>query len=301
MTARKLPPLNALRAFEAAARHQSFTLAAQELSVTQGAVSHQVRSLEEALGITLFERLPNQLRLTAAGNRYAVLVGNAFDRIESGARNLHQVDADRYLSMSTSPNFSARWLIPRLGALRQRHPDLVLRLEQSAHHINFIRDGFDIAIRYGEGPWPGSRCTRLGDEFLVPVCAPSLGSVRTANDIARMPLLHVNDHQAWADWLVAQGYRLCLPGMVFNHESAAIDAAIAGQGVALARSSLVTHAVRHGTLIAPVPLTVAQTQAYWLVCPTDVLDAGSMALRDWLLQSFETDRQMWTAWRSHHA
>ncbi len=138
MTARTLPSLNALRAFEAAARHQSFTLAAQELHVTQGAVSHQVKALEEELGLALFERLSNQLRLTAAGQRYLVVVGDAFDRIESGTRQLLERPQRERLTISISPNFNAKWLAPRLGGFSARHADLDLHVEQSERHVNFL-------------------------------------------------------------------------------------------------------------------------------------------------------------------
>ncbi|WP_034302445.1 transcriptional regulator GcvA [Herbaspirillum sp. RV1423] len=299
MAARKLPSLNALRAFEASARHQSFTLAAQELNVTQGAVSHQVKALEEELGLPLFERLSNQLHLTETGRRYLDVVGDAFDRIEKGTRSLH-APADRHcLSISTSPNFAAKWLVPRLGDFTAQYPELALRLEQSERHVNFLREDIDLAIRYGAGPWPGLSCVRLGDEFLLPVCAPSFSSLRSAEDIAGMTALHVHDRQAWSDWFAAQDWQAPPgAGIVFNHESAAIDAAIAGQGVALARSSLAAQALRQGTLIAPLPLTPQLTaplaQAYWLVYPQEgEIDGKVAAFSNWLLQSFEADRQFW--------
>src|SRR5450830_372277 len=179
MAARKLPSLNALRAFEASARHRRFTLAAQELNVTAGAVSHQVKALEDALGLLLFERLSNQLLLTAAGQRYLDVVGDAFDRIESGTRSLYVRSDRRRLAISTSPNFAAKWLVPRLGDFTAAYPDRELRIDQGERQVNFIRDEIDVAIRYGAGPWAGLACTRLGDEFLLPVCAPSFAALQS--------------------------------------------------------------------------------------------------------------------------
>ncbi|MFJ3048164.1 transcriptional regulator GcvA [Herbaspirillum chlorophenolicum] len=295
MTARKLPSLNALRAFEASARHQSFTLAAQELNVTPGAVSHQVKALEDVLGLPLFERLPSQLRLTDAGRRYLDAVGDAFDRIEGATANLHARPDRRRLSISTSPNFAAKWLVPRLGAFAAQYPELDLRLAQSERQVNFIREEIDLAIRYGEGPWPGLSCMRLGDEFLLPVCAPSFQGLQSIADMAGVALLHVNDRQPWRDWLAAHGGQMeDKAGIVFNQESAAVDAAIAGQGVALARSSLVAQALQQRQLIAPVPLVLPLLQAYWLVYPqSGDLDGNVTAFSNWLLQSFETDRKFW--------
>ena len=294
MTARTLPSLNALRAFEAAARHQSFTLAAQELHVTQGAVSHQVKALEEELGLALFERLSNQLRLTAAGQRYLVVVGDAFDRIESGTRQLLERPQRERLTISISPNFNAKWLAPRLGGFSARHADLDLHVEQSERQVNFLRENIDVAIRYGEGPWSGLSCTRLGDEFLLPVCAPAL-DVDSIVALSTAPLLHSHDRQSWRDWFAAHGLSPDeRPGIIFNQESAAVDAALAGQGVALARSSLVVREWQHGRLVAPVTLGLPLTQAYWLVYPQEGENDGKIAaFSNWLLQECEADRQFW--------
>lgn len=295
MTARTLPSLNALRAFEAAARHQSFTLAAQELHVTQGAISHQVKALEEELGAPLFERLSNQLRLTAAGQRYLGVVGEAFDRIENGTRQLLEQPQRERLTISTSPNFNAKWLAPRLGAFSAGHAELDLRVEQSERQVNFIRENIDLAIRYGDGPWPGLSCTRLGDEFLLPVCAPSLPGVAGIAGMVAAPLLHTHDRQSWRDWFAAHGALPDeRPGIVFNQESATVDAALAGQGVALARSSLVVRELQQQRLVAPVGVGLPLPQAYWLVYPQEgETDGNIAAFTNWLLQEWEGDRLFW--------
>ncbi|WDZ96426.1 transcriptional regulator GcvA [Herbaspirillum sp. WKF16] len=297
MAARKLPSLNALRAFEASARHCSFTLAAQELHVTQGAVSHQVKALEEELGLPLFERQANQLRLTRAGQQYIEAVRDAFDRIERATAQLLQPEGRPRLAISASPNFAAKWLAPRLGGFAARHPGLELRLEQSERHANFIRDDIDVAVRYGLGPWPGLECLRLGDEFLLPVCAPSLAVPATPGELAALPLLHVDGRDAWAAWFAAQGRAApAAAGIVFNHESAAIDAAVSGQGVTLARASLVSLALRQGLLVAPLPPSAPLAQAYWLAWPQERAgDAKVDMFAQWLRESFELDRQFWSA------
>ncbi|NUU02716.1 transcriptional regulator GcvA [Herbaspirillum robiniae] len=297
MAARKLPSLHALRAFEAAARHCSFTLAAQELHVTQGAVSHQIKALEDELGRALFERLPNQLRLTRPGHDYLTALSEAFDRIERATAQLDAVALGQRLAISSSPNFSAKWLVPRLGDFTRRHPGLELRLEQSEGHVNFVREDIDAAIRYGIGPWPGLTCLRLADEFLLPVCAPSLADVPAAQRPAGLTLLHLDDRQAWTDWLAehdrAASNMARMPGIVFNHESAVIDAAVAGQGVALARWSLVAQALREGKLTAPFPPGAQLEQAYWLVCPEAREHDDNITLfLLWLQQSFDDDRRL---------
>jgi LysR family glycine cleavage system transcriptional activator len=298
MAARKLPSLHALRAFEAAARHCSFTLAAQELCVTQGAVSHQIKALEEELGRPLFERLPNQLRLTAAGTDYLQAIGLALDHIERATAALALRDIPARLSLSCSPNFSSKWLVPRLGDFARQHPQLELRLTQSEQHVNFLREDIDAAIRYGVGPWPGLSCTRLSEEYLLPVCAPTLADSTDPRKLAALTLLHVHDRQAWSDWCSRHGVAgpdmATSPGIVFNHESAAIDAAIAGQGMTLARWSLVSLALRQGMLVAPWLPGDPQDAAYWLVHPegqSGSLPAPLAAFRAWLLQCFAADRQ----------
>lgn len=298
MAARKLPSLHALRAFDAAARHCSFTLAAQELCVTQGAVSHQIKALEEELGRPLFERLPNQLRLTTAGADYLQAIGVALDHIERATAALASHPAPARLSLSCSPNFSAKWLVPRLGDFARQHPQLELHLTQSEQHVNFLREDIDAAIRYGVGPWPELSCTRLSEERLLPVCAPALAGHGQARALRGLTLLHVHDRQAWTGWFSRHGIdgadMAAAPAIVFNHESAAIDAAIAGQGVTLARWSLVSLALRQGMLVAPFPAEDWQDAAYWLVHPQSQdgnLPLPLASFSAWLIQCFAADRQ----------
>ena len=169
---RRLPPLNALRAFEAAARHLSFTRAAAELNVTQTAISHQIRALEERLGVRLFRRLPRGLLLTEEAQRYLPPIRDAFDQIALATERLGAVGASSTLTVSVLPSFAGKWLVPRLGRFRVAHPDLDLRISASSELVDFARDDVDVGIRMGSGRYPGLRVDRLFGESLVPVCSP---------------------------------------------------------------------------------------------------------------------------------
>src|SRR5215471_341291 len=168
---RRLPALNALKSFEAAARHESFTRAAEELCVTQGAVSHQVKALEEELGVKLFNRERQRLVITEAGREYLVVVRDALDRIAVGTERLVQRQHSGALTISTSPDFAAKWLVHRLGRFAELHPNIDLRLSAAMHHVDFAREDVDIAVRHGDGDWAGMRAERLAAEQLFPVCS----------------------------------------------------------------------------------------------------------------------------------
>src|SRR3982751_6933356 len=170
----RLPPLNALKVFEAAARHESFTRAAEELSVTQGAVSHQVKALETELGIKLFNRERQRLVLTEAGREYLTVVRDALDRIALGTDRLLQRQNAGVLTVSTSPDFAAKWLVHRLGNFAEAHPEIDLRISATLHHVDFAREEVDLAVRHGDGQWPGLDVTRLTSEQLFAVCSPQL-------------------------------------------------------------------------------------------------------------------------------
>src|SRR5437879_9609568 len=171
---RRLPPLNALRSFEAAARHESFTRAAEELCVTQGAVSHQVKALEAELGIKLFNRERQRLIITESGREYLAIVRDALDRIAMGTERLVQRQNSGALTVSTSPDFAAKWLVHRLGRFAEAHPEIDLRVSATMHHVDFAREDVDIAVRHGDGNWPGHDVMRLSPEQLFAVCSPKL-------------------------------------------------------------------------------------------------------------------------------
>lgn len=293
---RRLPSLNALKAFEAAARHESFTKAAGDLNVTQGAVSHQVKALEEELGLRLFQRERQRLIITEAGRAYLEVVRDAFDRIAGGTERLLQRQRSGVLTVTTSPNFAAKWLVHRLGRFAEAHPDIDLRIDASVRQIDFAREEVDLAVRHGDGNWPGLHVTRLCVEELFPVCSPKLlkgrNALRKPADLARHTLLHLAEPLDWDKWLQAAGVpaREKSRGPVFSQASLAIDAAIEGQGVALARTALCAWDLLAGRLVRPFDLALKVRYAYWVVCPKVNADLPKIAaFRAWLLAEAADD------------
>jgi LysR family glycine cleavage system transcriptional activator len=290
---RRLPPLNALKAFEAAARHESFTQAAQELCVTQGAVSQQVKALETELGCRLFNREHRRLVITAAGRGYLGVVRDAFDQLALGTEALLQQHKSGVLSVSTSPNFASKWLVHRLGRFAEQHPAIVLKLSASLQHVDFAREDFDLAIRHGDGQWPGLDVTRLCEEELFPVCSPALArALRTPQDLKKHTLLHIDERRDWGAWLEkagADGVDFAR-GPVFNQASMAIDAAVDGQGVALARSALAAWDLGVGRLVRPFAAALKLPYSYWIVCPKPTASLPKIAtFRAWLLSEAAAD------------
>src|SRR5258707_14012263 len=205
---RRLPLLNALKVFEAAARSESFTRAAEELCVTQGAVSQQVKALEATFGIKLFIRERQRLAMTEAGREYLAVVRDALDRIAVGTERLKQRQNSGVLTVSTSPDFAAKWLVHRLGRFAEAYPDIDLRVSATMHHVDFAREDVDLAVRHGDGDWPGLHVERLSAEQLFAVCSPKLlGGRRLGKpaDVLQFPLLHLDTPGAWSRWLDAAG------------------------------------------------------------------------------------------------
>lgn len=293
---RRLPPLNALKAFEAAARHESFTRAAEELCVTQGAVSHQVKALEAELGIKLFNRERQRLVITDAGREYLNVVRDAFDRVAVGTERLLQRQSSNMLTVSTSPDFAAKWLVNRLGRFAEEHPTIDLRVSATLHHVDFAREDVDLAVRHGDGNWPGLDVVRLSAEHLFAVCSPKLlaGRNRLAKpaDLLKFPLLHVDSRKDWAKWLEAAGVDggELSHGPVLNRESMVIDAAIDGQGVALARTTLVASDLINGRLVRPLDEELRLPKTYWIICPKATTTLPKIVtFRKWLLAEAASD------------
>jgi LysR family glycine cleavage system transcriptional activator len=293
---RRLPSLNALKAFEASARHESFTRAAAELSVTQGAVSQQVKALEEELGVRLFRREHQRLAITETGRDYLGVVRDAFDRLAAGTERMLQRQGSGLLNVSTSPNFAAKWLVHRLGRFSEAHPDIDLRISASIHHVDFAREEVDLAVRHGDGRWPGLDVSRLCAEELFPVCSPALlqgpKALKTPADLKRFPLLHANDASHWIRWLERAGVTGVNvdKGVVFNQASMVIDAAIQGQGVAMARTALAAWDLLAGRLVRPFPLALEAPFALWIVCPRATADLPKITtFRKWLLDEAAED------------
>jgi LysR family glycine cleavage system transcriptional activator len=290
---RRLPQLNALKAFEAAARHVSFTRAAEELCVTQGAVSHQLKALESELGIKLFNRERQRLIITDAGRDYLAVVRDAFDRIAMGTERLVQRQSSGMLTVSTSPDFAAKWLVHRLGRFAEAHPEIDLRVSGTMHHVDFAREDVDIAVRHGDGHWPGLHVTQLCSEHLFAVCSPALASrLKRPSDILNLPLLHLDDRSVWPSWLDAAGVNRpdAIHGPILNRASMLIDAAADGQGVALARTTLAAWDLIHKRLVRPFPITLPLSKSYWIVCPKAGANLPKViAFREWLLAQANED------------
>ena len=293
---RRLPSLNALKAFEAAARHESFTRAAQELCVTQGAVSHQVKALEAELGCRLFNREHRRLVITSAGLAYLVVVRDAFDRLALGTENLLQQHNAGALTVNTSPNFASKWLVHRLGRFAEQHPTIDLRVSASPQHVDFAREDIDLAIRHGDGNWPSLHVTRLCAEELFPVCSPTFmrgrRALRSPADIRHYSLLHIAERHDWGKWLETAGVTDVdvTRGPVFSQASMAIDAAIDGQGIALARSALAAWDLGAGRLVRPFALSLTVPYSYWIVCPKPTATLPKIStFRAWLLAEAAED------------
>jgi LysR family glycine cleavage system transcriptional activator len=292
----RLPPLNALKAFEAAARHESFTRAAQELFVTQGAVSHQVKGLEQELGLKLFNRERQRLVITEAGRDYLNVVRDAFDRIAMGTELLLQRQNAGVLTVSTSPDFAAKWLVHRLGHFVEAHPEIDLRVSASLNHVDFAREEVDLAVRHGEGDWPGLDAMLLSTEQLFPVCSPALIAgkrrPRRLEDLLKFPLIHTGNRSWWTRWLQAAGIddKDAIHGPVLNRDAISIDAAINGQGIVLSRTTLVAADLISGRLVRPFAEALRLSKTYWIVCPKAAATQPKIAtFRDWLMSEAASD------------
>ncbi|WP_063994608.1 transcriptional regulator GcvA [Bradyrhizobium sp.] len=292
MTAR-LPSLNGLRAFEAAARHLSFTLAASELSVTQTAISHQIRRLEEELGIRLFVRQNRALALTPEARDYLPGVRAAFNDLRLATDRLLRKDDDKVLTVSTLASLAAKWLLPRLTDFQEHHPGIDVRITTSTGLVDFQRDNVDAAIRYGRGQWPGLRADWLMADELFPVCSPSLlrgdKPLRCPEDLKSHMLLHTSNANSddWRLWLTAAGQPADIarqPGITFDMIFMTIQAAIDGIGVAMGRTSYVRDDIAKGRLVVPFKIALPADAGFYLVAPEGRREAPKLAaFRDWMI------------------
>ncbi|KQT20402.1 MULTISPECIES: transcriptional regulator GcvA [Bradyrhizobium] len=292
MTAR-LPSLNGLRAFEAAARHLSFTLAASELNVTQTAISHQIRRLEEELGIRLFVRQNRALALTPEARDYLPGVRAAFNDLRLATDRLLRRDDDKVLTVSTLASLAAKWLLPRLADFQEQHPGIDVRITTSTSLVDFQRDNVDAAIRYGRGQWAGLRADWLMADELFPVCSPSLlrgdKPLRRPEDLRNHALLHTSNANSddWRLWLTAAGLPSDIarqPGITFDMIFMTIQAAIDGIGVAMGRTSYVQDDIAKGRLVVPFKIALPADAGFYLVAPEGRREAPKLAaFRQWLL------------------
>jgi LysR family glycine cleavage system transcriptional activator len=285
----RLPPLRSFRVLEAAARHQNYTRAADELHLTHSAVSHQIHALEASLGVRLFERSGRQMRATDTGRQLAQDVRATLDALAAAVERVRGAESANSITVSVLPSFAAAWLVARLGGFLERHPQVELRLESTTALADFRNDGVDVAIRYGSGNWEELECVKLFDDEVFPTMSPKLRRserIRTPADLARVPLLRIRN-QSWAPWFAAAGVNQTEPrrGPVFNDSELALQAAIQGQGVVLARGSLASAKLRAGVLVAPFKQRIASPQTCYLVYPPQHARKPSVQLfRDWLLE-----------------
>ena len=300
--ARRLPPLNALRAFESAGRHLSFTKAAAELNVTPAAVSHQVKALEELLEVPLFRRLTRALRLTDAGQAALPTISQGLDKLAQGVEQMRAHCERGVLTVSVSPSFGAMWLVPRLELFRSRHPDIEIRIDGTDRLVDLARDDADVALRYGPGGYKGVRIDRLFSPINTPVCSPALLSgarpLRRPEDLRHHTLLHIEWKEAepsWRMWLLAAGLQGIDPtrGPRFSMETMAVQAALDGQGVALTDDILVADHLTAGRLVRPFDpsLSTPLTFSYYLLSAEDGAEPPKVAaFRDWLLEEARAAR-----------
>ena len=291
----RLPSLDTLRVFSVAARHMSFTRAADELYLTQSAVSHRVRALEEELGVLLFNRRPRRLELTRAGQALAQRVDQAVTDIARTIADLDLGDDARRLTVTMLPSVASRWLVPRLPRFHALHPDLELQLIADRRLLDLRAGRIDLAIRFGRGTYPGYSITKLMPDRVFPVCSPRLiarhGPVSTIEELLALPLLHDSSTEGdgsgtdWRSWLDHVGWRepACDDGQRFSDAGLLIDAAVLGLGVALARASLVSDHIANKTLICPLSLAAPTAFGYYLLgLPEAAAIQKIVCFREWL-------------------
>jgi LysR family glycine cleavage system transcriptional activator len=289
-----LPSLNGLRAFEAAARLLSFTQAATELNVTQTAISHQIRRLEDQLGIKLFIRQNRALALTPEARHYLPAVVSAFEDLRKATARLMRPENDLRLTVSTTASLATKWLVSRVAAFQDANPGMEVRITTSTHLVDFRREEVDIAVRYGRGNWPGLRAYWLMAERLFPVCSPALlqgtEPLKQPADLGRHTLLHTTvSRDDWGLWLTAAGLPHSIAarrGLTFDLGFLAIQAAMDGLGVALGRVHMVEADIAAGRLIAPFDTVLPQDAGYYVVMPEATADTSKLVrFRDWLIAS----------------
>ncbi|MCW2241124.1 transcriptional regulator GcvA [Azospirillum canadense] len=295
---RPLLPLGGFRAFEAAARHLSFARAAEELRVTPAAISHQVRTLEDYLGVALFRRSGRRVLLTEAGQIMLPDLRRSFDLMEAAMAQAKRLAAGGILTVSMSPSFAAKWLMPRIERFRARHPDIDLRIDADVRLVDFAANEVDIVIRYGPGRYPGLDSVLLFEEELFPVCSPRLLSgptpLRSLADLKQQTLLHdetinyAGPIPSWRMWLQRVGLEQAVDltrGLRFTATVTATQAAVDGHGVLLGRSLIVADDLAAGRLVRPFAESCPAGFGYYLVHPPQVAARANLrAFVDWIME-----------------
>jgi len=286
---RLLPSISMLMAFDAAARSSSFTTAAKELSLTQGAVSKQINSLEALLGVKLFVRLHQTVDLTDSGKVYAQEILTALDHIRAASIRVISSPQGGMLNVAVLPTFGTRWLMPRLPSFLKAYPDITLNFMTRLSPFDFRTENIHAAVHFGADDWPGTESTYLMGEAVVPLCSPQFKAeygVRIASDLARVPLLHISSRSgAWQQWFLAQN--MCAKnsrGMVFEEFLTAAQAAVAGTGAVLLPEFLVNHELERGELVAIDTQPIKSDYGYYLVVPQQQTHyAPGILFKEWLL------------------
>jgi len=293
--ASRLPPLNALRAFEASARQLSFTRAAEELFVTQAAVSHQIKALEEHLGIKMFMRKNRSLLLTEEGQSYYLDIKDIFTSLHDATERLLARGAKGAITVSSQASFAIQWLVPKLAAFNALHPEIDVRIKAVDQAENSLTEDVDVAIYYGRGNWPAVHADKLQTEYLIPVCSPLLiqeGLSRSKppllslDDLKHHTLLHDTSRKDWRRWFKQIGVKgsNVNHGPIFSHSAMVVQAAVHGQGVALAYNVLAKPDIDSGRLVCPFNDVLVSKNAYFVVCRESQKDIGKIeAFREWLL------------------
>jgi LysR family glycine cleavage system transcriptional activator len=295
-TSDRLPPMQALRAFEAAARTGSLTRAAELLHVTHGAIGHQIKALESELGVRLVERAGRGVRLTDEGERFAARVRVAFAELAEAVREVAEGRNPRQLRITVLPSFAARWLLPRIGRFVAAHPEIDVDVRASNALADFRREDVDLGIRHGSGEWPGLVAEKLMDDWYFPVCSPRLARGRLPKrpeELARYTLLR-SEGEPWKPWFEAAGLDWEEParGPMFSDSSHTLQAAIEGQGIALARESLLGQDLRNGLLVRLFDVALRSPRSHFLVYPPRLQSAPKLlAFRGWILEELAKDRR----------
>ena len=291
-----LPPLSAVRAFEAAARHSSFTKAAAELGMTQAAVSYQIKLLEDRVGAPLFLRLPRRVVLSEAGKRLAPRVTEAFQRLEAAFASLRE-SSESVLSVTAIMSFATNWLVPRLGTFQLAHPSIAVRLETDHRLVDFDREEIDVGIRTGRGTWPGLNSHLLMPSEFTPLCSPALlaraGKLADPADLLKLPLLDWQD-EWWRQWFAFAGIDNPRPA---PHPTVQLEsqlmlgqAAMAGQGVAILTPAYFAADIAAGRLVQPFDIVGRSESSFYLVYPQERQNVPKIrAFRDWILQEVGRD------------
>lgn len=296
---KRLPPLNALRVFDAAARHLSFTKAAEELFVTQAAVSHQIKSLEDFLGLKLFRRRNRSLLLTEEGQSYYLDIKEIFTALNDATRKLQARSAKGALTVSLPPSFAIQWLVPRLSGFNSAYPGIDVRIQAVDREEDKLADDVDVAIFYGRGNWSGLRAERLYAEYLLPACAPTLITggehpLKTPADLAYHTLLHDSSRRDWLAYTRQLGLQHInvQQGPIFSHSAMVVQAAVHGQGVALVNNVMAQMEIEAGRLICPFNDVLVSKNAFYLVCHDSQAELGKIAaFRQWILARAASEQE----------